>query len=63
MAKNHDFKYMECSAKSGESVNEVFGALAKMMKEKILDTSEMRDSKGGEPINPPVSGHKRCCPN
>ena len=45
MASHHDFKYMECSAKSGESIGEVFGTLAKMMKEKIIDT-ENRESHG-----------------
>jgi hypothetical protein len=32
MARNYNVNYMECSAKSGESVEEVFTQLAKMMK-------------------------------
>jgi|688.fasta_scaffold382161_2 hypothetical protein len=33
------FKYKECSAKSGDSVEEVFQELARMMKEKIIDVA------------------------
>lgn len=40
LAVHSGFTYMECSAKSGESVNEVFTALATMMKHKIIDQAE-----------------------
>ena len=39
MASHCDMPYMECSAKSGVSINEVFDSLAKMMKQKIIDNS------------------------
>ena len=32
-----DFPYMECSAKSGQSINEIFTKLALNMKQKIID--------------------------
>lgn len=39
-ADHHNVPYMECSAKSGQSVNDIFYTLAKMMKEKIIDNSD-----------------------
>ena len=36
-AKNSNIMFMECSAKSGESVTEVFSVLGKSIKERMLD--------------------------
>jgi hypothetical protein len=38
-AMRFGFKYAECSAKSGDSVEYVFHELARMMKEKIIDVA------------------------
>jgi hypothetical protein len=38
-AKRFGFRYAECSAKSGDSVEGVFQDLARMMKERIIDVA------------------------
>jgi GTPase SAR1 family protein len=53
LAGHYDVPYMECSAKSGESVNDVFASLAKMMKQRIIDSAEREPPRGGDPIVPP----------
>lgn len=40
LARQSGFPYMECSAKSGKSIEEVFNTLGKMMKESIIDVVE-----------------------
>ena len=43
---------MECSAKSGMSVDEVFSTLGRMMKERIIDLVEKEPPL--PPIHPPT---------
>ena len=63
LAKNCDMPYMECSAKSGQSVSDVFGRLGQMMKQKIIDNSEV-DSQPSNPLGPNQPGsssNSKCC--
>ena len=55
--------YMECSAKSGQSVSDVFGRLGQMMKQKIIDNSE-GESQPSNPLGPNQPGGSsgsKCC--
>ena len=55
--------YMECSAKSGQSVSDVFGRLAQMMKQRIIDSSEV-ESQPGNPLGSGQGGdssNSKCC--
>lgn len=61
-ARQHRFKYYECSAKSGDSVEEVFTALAKVMKQRIIDIAEKEGVEEPKPIR--LGGEEkeqRCC--
>lgn len=59
LAEHSGFEYMECSAKSGESVNEVFTRLATMMKHKIIDNADKEPSSPLPGLPPP--SRSRCC--
>jgi hypothetical protein len=50
---------MECSAKSGQSVPEVFTALARMLKEKIIDQADKEPPLAPPGLPPP--SRSRCC--
>lgn len=60
LAKHCDMPYMECSAKNGDSVSDVFSHLAGMMKERIIDNSEV-ESVPGNPLEQPGSSGSKCC--
>lgn len=62
-ARQHRFKYYECSAKSGDSVEEVFMALAKVMKQRIIDIAEKEEVEEPKPIRLGNEEGKlqRCC--
>ena len=63
LAKHCDMPYMECSAKSGQSVSDVFGRLAQMMKQRIIDSSEV-ESQPGNPLGGGQGGNSsnsKCC--
>ena len=62
-ARQHRFKYYECSAKSGDSVEEVFMALAKVMKQRIIDIAEKEEVEEQKPIRLGNEEGKlqRCC--
>jgi GTPase SAR1 family protein len=58
------FKYKECSAKSGDSVEEVFQELAMMMKEKIIDVATTTMEESVKLVsNTRTELTKRCCSN
>lgn len=61
LARHFGFKYYECSAKSGQSVEETFLELARMMKQKVIDavtneTESPLELEGNQ--QQPV---RRCC--
>lgn len=49
-ARNNGLPYMECSAKSGESVCEVFETLGKLIKERVIDQKIKPDDPEPDPI-------------
>ena len=59
------FKYKECSAKSGDSVEDVFQELARMMKEKIIDVATTTNMEESVKLvsNTKTELTKRCCSN
>jgi GTPase SAR1 family protein len=61
-AKQYGFKYYECSAKSGDSVDEVFLTIARMMKQKIIDIAgkETVEEHIQLEVEKPVE-KQRCC--
>lgn len=40
LANTHGIEYMECSAKSGQNIEEIFEKLAKAMKKQFIDSYE-----------------------
>ena len=64
LADNYRFSYMECSAKSGESVEEVFTQLGRMMKERIIDVATKATNESGIFLQPSTGKfHEKCCSN
>jgi hypothetical protein len=61
MANNYGVPYMECSAKSGESVSEAFLQLARMMKEKIIDKATKESLSLNDSTVSPHFLKGRCC--
>ena len=55
---------MECSAKSGESIAEVFMTLGRLMKERFIDEGSKEGisaKEKGEKVGLVQSGRKKCC--
>jgi Fe2+ transport system protein B len=66
LAKSYGLPYIECSAKSGHSVEETFTKLARMMKEKNIDQA-IQGSKLTEPLHISFTdkdtSRRKCCSN
>lgn len=63
LADNYGVGYMECSAKTGENVEEIFLALGGKMKEKFIDepTSEELSKPRGLELDSQKTLKEKCC--
>lgn len=60
LAKNYGVDYMECSAKSGENINEIFLQLGQKMKVEFIDGAGLEDSNSKIKINR-YNFRSKCC--
>lgn len=61
LASNYGISYMECSAKSGDNIEGVFGQLAERMKAKFIDEL-IEQPRKADPLRLPANSIKeRCC--
>ena len=57
MAENYKLQFFECSAKTGENIDDAFDALVK----KILENCQMARGKGNKLKQKKVGGNSKCC--
>ena len=57
MAENYKLQFFECSAKTGENIDDAFDALVK----KILENCQMARGKGKKLKQKKVGGNSKCC--